>query len=134
MASIYDFTVTRGSEFEVRLALKDENGDTINLSGFNARSSVKHRYSDTEQLAGLSSIIDTTIPGDADGGDAPANQYYASGWLDLKILASTTKTLPVMQAVYDVEIYGNGNNPDVLTTYVKKPVKGYLNIEPEVST
>ena len=116
MASTYDFTVTRGSEFEVRLQLKNEDGSIINLSGYNARGSLKHRYSDTSTLLDLS----PTIVSGTDGA------YYPSGYIDVKLLASQTSGLPIMQGVYDLEIYTG--------TYAQKPVKGFFNILPEVTT
>ena len=115
MASTYDFTVTRGSEFEVRLQLKDEDLSIINLTGYNARGVVKHRYSDSVNILDMS----PTIVSGTDGA------FYSSGYIDIKLLASQTSGLPIMQGVYDVEIYSG--------TYTQKPVKGFFNVLPEVT-
>ena len=116
MASTYDFTFTRGSEFEIRLQLKNEGGTVINLSGYDTRGYLKHRYSDSATLLNLSPLIVSGTNG----------SLYSSGYIDIKIQASQTSGLPVMQGVYDVEIYSG--------TYVQKPVKGFININPEVTT
>jgi len=115
MASTYDFTFTRGSEFEIRLQLKNENGSVINLSGYNTRGSLKHRYSDAGTLLDLSPTIISGSNG----------SLYSSGYIDIKMLASQTSGLPIVQGVYDVEIYSG--------TYAQKPVKGFINILPEVT-
>ena len=159
MASTYDFTVTRGSEFEVRLLLKDENGYAINLpGGYNVRGVVKHRYSDTTAKLDLSPAIQSgsdsryydwvrvnnTIllwadqPNPLQYLDGVGESYYYSSsgtnvsgviypHIDIKLTASQTASLPIMQGVYDVEIYDTG-------TYATKPIKGFFNVLPEVTT
>ncbi len=116
MASTYDFTFTRGSEFEIRLQLKNEVGTVINLSGYNTRGYPKNRYSDSTALLDLSPSIVSGTNG----------SLYSSGYIDIKLVASETSGLPITQGVYDVEIYSG--------TYVQKPVKGFININPEVTT
>ena len=115
MAAIYDFNITQGSQFDVRLTINDENGAALNLSGYNARGYLKHRYSDTGNLLDLS----PTIVSGSDG------LYPVSGLIDVSLLASQTSTLPVVQGVYDVEIYKGA--------YVDKVIKGVANIHPEVT-
>ena len=107
MASTYDFTFTRGSEFEIRLQLKNENGSVINLSGYNTRGSLNSGAMLTE-----SDVF--TI-----------RQRYSNGESQINMLASQTSGLPIVQGVYDVEIHSG--------TYVQKPVKGFINILPEVT-
>ena len=57
MATVYNFDASQGSELNVRLNVKDTNGNAINLSGYGARGVVKYRYSSTESLIDLSPTI-----------------------------------------------------------------------------
>jgi hypothetical protein len=116
MAAIYDFNITQGSQFDVRLTVNDENGTALNLNGYSARGYLKHRYSDTGNLLDLSPTI---VSGDA-------GVSYVSGLIDVSLLASQTSSLPVVQGVYDIEIYTAG-------TYADKVIKGMANVHPEVT-
>lgn len=111
MPSIVDIDIYRGTEFDLRLALKDSSGAPFNLSGYNARAKIKYRWSDS------TGICDITV--------TPASGYLVSGYLDMFIASTGTANLPIMQALYDVQIYDNSN-------YVEQFVKGYANIYPEV--
>jgi len=117
MAAIYDFNITQGSQFDIRLTVKDSNGDPLNLSGYNSRGYLKHRYSDTGAILDLSPAIVS--------GSAPDYLTTASGLIDVSLLASQTSALPVVQGVYDIEIYSS--------TYVDKVIKGVVNVHPEVT-
>ena len=64
MATSYDFTVYQGSELDVQLAVTDENGTALNLSGFDVRGSAKYRYSDSTALIDLAPKIATGTNGD----------------------------------------------------------------------
>lgn len=112
MATNYNLNLTQGSDFDIRLAAKDENGSPIDLTAYSVSGHAKYRYSDSSTLLDLS-------PSRVDG-------YYASGYIDINIPASTSKALPVVQGVYDVEIY-SGN-------YHQKVVHGRINIFPEVTS
>ena len=46
MATNYDLNITRGSNFSVRLVAKDQLGSVIDLSPYQVRGIIKHRYSD----------------------------------------------------------------------------------------
>lgn len=111
MPSVVDIDIYRGTEFNLRLALKDSAGSAFNLSGYNARGKIKYRWSDP------TGICDITV--------TPTSGFLASGYLDMYIASSGTANLPIMQSVYDVQIYDNSN-------YVEQFVNGYANIYPEV--
>jgi hypothetical protein len=115
MATIYDLNITQGSQFDVRLTATDNEGATIDLSGYGARGYLKHRYSDTGKLLDLSPAV---VSGD--NGSA-----CISGFVDIALLASQTVDLPVVQGVYDVEIYKG--------THVNQITKGVANVFPEVT-
>jgi hypothetical protein len=110
MATNYNLNITRGSEYSVRLIAKDDDGATIDLTGYSTKGIVKNKYSDSTILLDL----DPTI----------ANA--TAGYIDIKLLGSETIDMPITQAVYDIEIY-NG-------TYANKLIHGYVNFYPEVTT
>ena len=47
MATEYDLNITKGSSFSVEVTAQDEDGNTLNLSGYSLRGYAKFRYSDT---------------------------------------------------------------------------------------
>lgn len=112
MATSYDLNIVQGSQTTVRFTVKDDNGAYLNLSGYSLRGSVKHRYSDTGILLNLS-------PSGVSG-------YLHQGLIQVKFTTEETKNLPIIQGVYDIEIFSGG--------YVEKIVGGYINIFPEVTT
>jgi hypothetical protein len=98
MASSYNFSVTQGSEVNVRLNITND-GSAVNLSGYNVRGKVKSKYGDAGSLIDLDPTIFTGVSGAA----------YPSGYVDIYLSGSQTAALPVTQAVYDLERYVTGN-------------------------
>ena len=117
MATVYDLSITQGSQLDVRLTVKDVAGSVINLTSYSVRGYIKHRYADTGYLLG----IKPTIVSGSGGG------AYVSGLVDILLSGSQTATLPVSQNVYDIELYNAQG-------YTDKIVKGYFNVLPEVTT
>ncbi len=115
MAAIYDFNITQGDQFDARLTVKDANG-TMDLSGYAARGYFKNKYSDTGVLLDMSPVV---VSGDS------SCSMCASGFIDINLLASQTKPLPVTQGVFDIEIYRD--------TYALKIAVGNVNVSPEVT-
>ena len=116
MATSYDLNLTRGSDFSVRLSVKDSGGAPYNLSGYSTSGVVKSKYSDVNSLLNLSpEIVSGT-----------AGAFYASGFIDIKVSGTLTTGIPITQAVYDVEIYSG--------TYHEKVINGKMNILPEVTS
>lgn len=107
----YDLDITKGSTYSVRLVAKDSAGDRYNLSGWSSRGIIRYSYGSTGTIWDLAPTVHTS---------------YVSGIVDVTIPATGTATLPVIQGVYDVEIYTTGANPSVI-----KIVKGRANIYPE---
>ena len=112
MATNYDFNITQGTEFYVRLKLKDSAGTVIDLTNYLVSGQVKNRYGDTSSLFDLnpSGIIPLT-----------------GGFVDVLIKGSGTAALPVGQHLYDVEIY-------TALGYADKVVYGNFNVHPEITT
>tara|TARA_Y100001938_G_scaffold128114_1_gene181592 strand:+ start:263 stop:658 length:396 start_codon:yes stop_codon:yes gene_type:complete len=116
MATSYDLNITRGSDFSVRLSVKDSNGAAYNLSGYSTSGVAKYRYSDSNPIVSLSPVI---VSGS--GGST-----LASGLIDINISGTATTGIPIVQGVYDVEIYKG--------TYHEKVIQGKINILPEVTS
>ena len=75
MPTNYDLNITRGSDFSVRLSVKDSAGSPYNLSGYQTSGVVKYRYSDSNSFINLSPVIVSGVAG----------AYYASGLIDLSV-------------------------------------------------
>ena len=115
MAAIYDFNITQGDQFTARLTVTDSDG-TMNLSGYTARGHLKNKYSDTGKLLDFAPVV---VSGDS------SCSLCASGYVDINLLGSQTKDLPVTQGVFDIEIYKGD--------YVTKVAVGNVNVSPEVT-
>ena len=98
MASSYNFSVTQGSELSTRLTITNDDSP-VNLSGFNVRGVVKHKYGDTGSLVDLNPTIVSGTTG----------SLYASGFVDIYLSGSQTAALPVAEAKYDIERYVTGS-------------------------
>tara|TARA_Y100001973_G_C5153754_1_gene309569 strand:- start:320 stop:709 length:390 start_codon:yes stop_codon:yes gene_type:complete len=115
MATSYDINLTRGNDFSVRLAVKDDAGSAYNLTGYTASGVVRNKYSDTGYLVDLNAKVVSGVNGAG----------YVSGFIDLYLSGNQTTGVPVTQGVYDVEIYSG--------TYHQKVILGQANIYPEVT-
>lgn len=115
MATSYDINLTRGSDFSVRLVVKDDAGASYNLSGYTASGIIRNKYSDLNPLLDLNPTVVSGVNGAG----------YASGFIDIEISGAQTTGLPITQAVYDIEIYKG--------TYHQKVILGQANIYPEVT-
>jgi len=122
MASTYHFNVTQGSEFFVRFQVKGTGGNPYYLSdpylgttGYEVSGVAKYRYGDTGIMMNLK-------PSGVSG-------LAQSGYFDIKLYASQTQNLPVMEGVYGIEIYSGAG----VGQFVDKAVKGKFNVYPEVT-
>ena len=120
MSSSYNFSVTQGSEVNVRLTITND-GTPVNLSGYNVRGKVKGKYSNTGALIDLDPTIVTGTNG----------ALYPSGYVDIYLSGSQTADLPVAEAVYDLERYTTGTLGQ--ETSVIKMLAGKFTINPEVT-
>ena len=112
MATDYNLEITQGSDYSIRLNLKESDGSLVNLSGYSVSGFVKHRYSDTGVILDL-------LPSIAGDG--------TSGVVDISLNAAQTSVLPIMEGIYDVEKY----NSDY--TSISKVLKGKVLVYPEVT-
>jgi len=110
MAAHFDLNINQGSTFHVRLQAKTSAGANIDLTSWDLRALAKLRFSDTVQLIDLN----------------PQKVSGTSGYIDITITATQTAALPIIEGVYDLEMYDASG-------YVKKLVGGYVRIYPEVT-
>ena len=107
----YTLEIIQGSSFNILLTAKNQNGTAINLTNYNLRGYIKNLYSNTGYLINLNPTIYSAV----------------SGIVQINLSGSQTALLPVSQAVYDLEAATTGE------TSVIKLIRGYANINPEVS-
>ncbi len=117
MATSYDLNITQGSRFSIRLEVYNEDLTSFNLSGYSTRGHVKFRHSDTGILLNLNPTPVSGVNGSA----------LISGLVDINLSGAQTAGIPIVQGIYDVEIYNNEG-------FVEKAILGYCNILPEVTT
>ena len=120
MATSVDLNILQGATFSARIAVTDSTGSAINLSGYTTRGWGKHRYSDTNKLIDLDPDV---VSG---SGDLTWYSALTSGLVDIKISATGTAALPIIQGVYDVEMYN-------ATGTVTRILQGKMNVSPEVT-
>lgn len=107
----YDLSIYQGQTFNLSIALKDNDGIPMNLSGQLISGYMKTKYSDSGVLTNLNATISNA----------------ASGIVTLSIAASGTATLPVNYGFYDVELF----NP--IDDSVAKVLAGKALIYPEIT-
>ena len=134
MASSYELNITQGSSFNVRLTTKDSDGNPINLSGYHVSGYIRNKYSDTSYLLNLEPTIVSGHAADHDPNDPLKTDAIHSGLIDVNLKPASTASLPITQALYDIEIYTNTKN-EFLTeqSSVFKILNGKANIHPEAT-
>lgn len=99
-AGNYSFTIEQGTTFERIFKYKDEDGNPLDLSGYDIRMQIRSSF-DSAILANLTSgsgdfVI--SVPADAAEGVTAKNQ------IKLTISASHTAAYTFDQARYDIEL------------------------------
>ena len=112
-AVVVDLPLTKGSLFEIQIALTDDWNNPQDLTGYGIRGAVKNRYSDEAPLITF----------------APQIINATGGIVKIIILPSFSKDLPVTEAVYDIEKYLISDDENV-----EKILVGKFIINPEVTT
>jgi hypothetical protein len=118
MPIYYNLDVVQGSSFSARLNAKNSGGTAIDITDHAVRGAIKNRYSDTTALMTFTpTIVDAS-----------------AGTVDIYLSGIQTATLPITQAVYDVEMYKTGADGLDDNSYVVKLLDGKVNVHPEVTT
>jgi hypothetical protein len=118
MASTYNISLVQGESLDLTLNLKDSDSVPLNLSGYSVRGTVKRGFGATGVLLDLAPVIVT----------GANNSFLASGQITISISPAESSSLPVTEAVYDIERYTLN---DVV---VQKVMNCKIIIDPEVST
>jgi hypothetical protein len=92
-AGQYNFIIEQGSTFQRTLIYKDENGDPVDLTPYDARMMIKAAKADTEAILSLSN--------ETEGGLTLGG---AAGTIAILISAEDTEDLDFDSAYYDLEI------------------------------
>ena len=103
MSQVLDLTFIQGDDYKASINLTDDASNPTNLSGYAVAGKIRNRYGDSTYLLNLSPTI-SSITG---------------GVIDIDIAASGTLSLPVTEAVYDIEIYQGATVTRVLEGNVK---------------
>jgi len=112
MITEYDITAAQGSDLNITFTVLDNNSGVFNLSGYVASGKVRSKYSDSGILLQLTPQVDPS---------------FVSGLINLSVSGSVLQTLPITQAVYDINIF------NVFSGIQFKVVEGYFSIEPSVT-
>lgn len=106
MATKANLIIDQGSTFSTDLSLKDENGDPLVLSGYNANSQIRKWYTSTNPTATFSTNI-------------------TDGVITLSLTANQTGSIVAGRYVYDVEITDGSS--------VSRVVEGIVTVTPQVT-
>lgn len=112
MPQIYNIDATQGSTLLLNLNVNDSLGNPINLTNYVVKGYVKYNYSSTGILLNLNPFIN------------PATA--SSGVIQISGKAEDLANVPVGKFPYDIEVSG-------INDFVFKPIKGTININPEVT-
>jgi len=113
---IMDLAITKGNYFYKRLTGIDENGSTLNLSGYTISGFVRYSYGSSGILIDLNPTIISGNQGSS----------YVSGLIDIELGRNATTGSPVTKALYSIEIYSGVN-------YSKVVDYGKFTINPEIT-
>ena len=114
-AEIVGLNITRGSSFNIRITVYDDNSDIVDLTGYEVRGVVKNRYSDADAdiLINLDPVVHDAV----------------NGLIDISLTSVQTSQLPITEALYDIEKFSiSGQEP------VDKIMKGTVLVHPEVTS
>ena len=113
MATSYNITGYQGDYINLNFNIKDSSGDTMNLSGYQARGQVRTSYGSTGVLLDLNPTITNVL----------------SGIMTVNINSYISADIPISDHVYDIERYPSG----ILTGNSIKLMRGKFSILPEVT-
>ena len=108
MATKANIVIDQGATFSTDITLLDDNGDTLNLSGYTVESQVRKWYTSATPAAVFTASINNSI-----------------GVITLDLTANQTSNLVAGRYVYDVEINDG--------TSISRVVEGIITVTPQVT-
>ena len=121
-AGNYSFTIEQGTTFTRIFKYKDEDGNPVDLTGYDVRMQIRSSY-DSAVLASLTSgsgDFVVSVPPDAAEGVTDKNQ------IKLTISANNTAAYTFDQALYDIELESG-------TGVVTRLLQGKIKLSREVT-
>uniref|UniRef100_A0A6M3KVC8 Putative tail protein n=1 Tax=viral metagenome TaxID=1070528 RepID=A0A6M3KVC8_9ZZZZ len=115
---IYDFTIYQGAPFSKSIALKDADGNAVDLTGYNVRLQARESYGDSTK------IIDWSSEGESPVLSIPTP---GNGIINVSATPVITAGLDFEICLYDVEVYTEAD-ADVL-----RILQGVVNLSKEVT-
>ena len=114
MAEIYELNINQGSNLSLEIALKNQDGTPLNLTGYTARMQLRSSYTSPEVVVELTTengrIVITPL----------------LGILRLLLDATTTAAIAAKNYVYDLETVSS-------TGFVTRVLQGEAIVSPEVT-
>lgn len=110
MAQFVEIDIDQGTDFNLDLALKEDDGTPKNLQGYTFFSAIKKSYYSTTTVATFS--INNTQAG--------------AGNIILSISSATTSKLKAGRYVFDIKQRDTNNN-------VERLVEGILTVNPQIT-
>lgn len=102
MSTRQDFNLKKGETFNYRIVIRDDDGNYLNLLGYDLTGYCKYTYCNTGYLLNLNPSIYSSV----------------SGAIDIIIPYTGTTGLPVTRAPYALNGYKNGNSEELLNGYI----------------
>jgi len=101
-AATYHLKIEQGSTFNVDITYKDENGDPVDLRGYDARMQLRRRIDDENPTLELTTGNGRLILGGEDG------------TVQINVNATDTEGLDATEGVYDLELVSGAGIVDKL--------------------
>lgn len=111
-AGTYDIVVDQGSDYALEVTVKDDATTASDLTGYSARSQIRHRRSSSALTASFTCSI----------ADDPT-----TGKIEMTLSNSVSKQIAAGSYYYDLEIYTADDD------IVKRVLQGRVNVTQEVT-
>lgn len=115
-AGVYNTTIEKGATFNLTVTYKDSTGTPVDLTGWTVRMHVRETPADS-----------STILTSQGGSPTIIITKNSSGVITVTISATTTSSLSVTTAYYDIEA------EETATGIVRRILKGRIVVSPEVT-
>lgn len=115
-AGVYNTTIEKGATFSLSITYKDASGNAVDLTGWTVRMQVRETPADSSPIL--------TSEG---GSPTIVMTKNSSGVITVTISATTTSTIEVPTAYYDIEAQ------ETATGLVRRVLRGRIVVSPEVT-
>ena len=109
MGTKVNLVVDQGATFQTTINLTDDNGDLVDLTGYEGAGQIRKHYTSSSAAANIAITL----------GDA-------NGTITLSMSANTTANLVAGRYVYDVELTDTSNT-------ISRVIEGIVTVTPQVT-